>query len=193
MMFICTKVKFVSYSFLEILQRFSKLVTFKYFGCDCPYSPILIISTCRKVCLTSCKNSISCLHSFLRYCKDISKFLFWVLRACLDLATKNNDICFKKTLMLIFMQKIKVIFQLFLATILRACYFRYFRHGLPPITKTTVSSCREFWFQFRILLLLFLKLFTPHWQVCYETWSNRKTNKGGQETFMMWIRKNNTK
>ena len=37
---------------------------FKYFGKDQPYSPILIISTCRKVCISACKKSTSCVPSF---------------------------------------------------------------------------------------------------------------------------------
>ena len=34
---------------------------FEYFGQEYPYSPILIVSTCRKVCLSACKKSTLCL------------------------------------------------------------------------------------------------------------------------------------
>ena len=37
---------------------------FKYFRQDQPYSPILMVSTCRKVCLSASKKSTSSLSSF---------------------------------------------------------------------------------------------------------------------------------
>ena len=43
---------------------------FKYFGQDLPYSPILIISTCRKVCLSACKKSTSCLPFIFSFNSD---------------------------------------------------------------------------------------------------------------------------
>ena len=73
--------------------------------------------------------------SFLRYCKNIVDLLFWVLWACLIIATKNDGICFKETLILFFMQKIKFISYLFLAKIVQLCYFGYIRHAWPPTTK----------------------------------------------------------
>ena len=75
--------------YLLILSRDTAMILqtcyFKYFGQDLPYSPILIVSTCRKVCLSACKKSTSCLSSFLRFCKYIAlqiyckDLLFWVL------------------------------------------------------------------------------------------------------------------
>ena len=76
-----------------------------------------------------------------KYCKDL---LFWVLWACLIMATKNDGICFKETLILIFMQKIKFMPYLFLPKILRLCYFGYFRHAWPLHTKTMRFSWRTF-------------------------------------------------
>ena len=108
---------------------------FEYFGHDWPYSPILIASTCRKVWLSACKISTSCLPYILRHCKDIAHLLFWVLWVCLAMATKNDGICFKQTFMLIFIQKIKFISHLFLAKVLQTCYFGYFRHAWPPTPK----------------------------------------------------------
>ena len=67
-----------------------------------------------------------------KYCKDL---LFWVLWASLIMATKNDGICFKETLILIFMQKIKFMSYLFLPKILQLCYFGYFRHAWPPTPK----------------------------------------------------------
>ena len=45
-----------------------------------------------------------------KYCKDL---LFWVVWAFLIMATKNDSICFKETLFLIFMQKVKFMSELF--------------------------------------------------------------------------------
>ena len=51
-----------------------------------------------------------------KYCKD---WLFWVLWACLIMATKHDGICFKEALIFFFMQKIKFMSYLFLANILQ--------------------------------------------------------------------------
>ena len=47
---------------------------------------------------------------------------------------QNDGIYFNETLMLICMQK-KNICHLFLAKILQACYFGYFKHAWPPTPK----------------------------------------------------------
>ena len=93
---------------------------FGYFGHDQPCPPKLIILTCRKVwCLSACQKSTLSPPSFLRYCNDIANLLFWVLRACLAMATKNVDINLQKNLMFIIMRKIKYITHLFLEILLR--------------------------------------------------------------------------
>ena len=75
---------------------------------------VLIASTYKKVCLFACKKSTSCLLSVLRYWKDTASVLLWVLLACLAMVSKNDGICFKETLMLIFMQKINLSLTSFL-------------------------------------------------------------------------------
>ena len=95
---------------------------FGYFGHDQPCPPKFIIPTCRKVWyLSVCQKSTSSLPSFLRYCNDIANLLFWVLWACLAMATKNVDINLQKNLMFIIMRKIKYITHLFLEILLRYC------------------------------------------------------------------------
>ena len=56
------------------------------------------------------KKSKSSLPSFFRFCKDITNFLFWVLRASIAMTSKNDTVSF----MFIFMQKIIFIPHLFL-------------------------------------------------------------------------------
>ena len=57
-------------------------------------------------------------QQFFRYCKDIANFLFWVLWACLAMTSKSDGISLQKTLMFIFIQKIKFIPHLFLKILL---------------------------------------------------------------------------
>ena len=53
----------------------------------------LIVLICRNIwCLFACKNSNSSLSSFLKYCKDITNLIFWVLWAFLTMAKKNDGI-----------------------------------------------------------------------------------------------------
>ena len=52
------------------------------------------------------QKSISFLPSFSRYYKNITNLDFWVLWACLGMATKDDDLSFKKTLMFIFLEEI---------------------------------------------------------------------------------------
>ena len=60
---------------------------------------------------------------FLRYCQDIANLLLWVLWVYLATATKTDSISLQKTLMFIFMQKIKFIYQLFLEILLTSWNF----------------------------------------------------------------------
>ena len=99
----------------------------------------MITPTCRRNCLSACKKSNSCRPSFLRYCR----LAVWVLWACLAMATKNNFICFKRTLMVTFMQKVKLISHLFLAKILQFVIWVLYA-CLAIHAKTTVSPCREY-------------------------------------------------
>ena len=46
---------------------------------------------------------------FFHFCKDIANFLFWVLWACLAMTSKSDGISLQKTLMFIYIQKIKFI------------------------------------------------------------------------------------
>ena len=64
------------------------------------------------------KNQLD-LFSYLRYCQHFAKLLLQVLLACLAMVT--NDISLYKTLMSIFMQKIKFTPPLFLEILLRYC------------------------------------------------------------------------
>ena len=51
---------------------------------------LLIVSTCWKVwCLSTCKKSTSSLPSFVRYYKDITNLLFWILWDCLARTVKT--------------------------------------------------------------------------------------------------------
>ena len=59
------------------------------------------------------KSTLS-LPSLLRYCNDITNLLFWVLRACQAMTSKNDTTGLEKTLIFIFMQKIIFIPNLFL-------------------------------------------------------------------------------
>ena len=73
------------------------------------------------ICLSACKKSTSSFRSFSRYYKEFATLLFWVLWTCLATASKNDVISLYKTLIFIFMQKIKLIPHLFLRISLRYC------------------------------------------------------------------------
>ena len=80
---------------VEILQN----CYFEYFenARSCP--SIVILSPCRKLCcqkcwnhlwwLPGCKKITSSLSYFLRYCKDITNFLFWELWEYLTISIKS--------------------------------------------------------------------------------------------------------
>ena len=64
------------------------------------------------------KKSTTSLSSFLRYCKDNTSFQYWILWAHLAM---NDTVSLKKTLMLIFMEKIIFIPHLFFEILQRYC------------------------------------------------------------------------
>ena len=59
--------------------------------------------------------------SFLRYCREIAKFLFWVIWACLATHTENDSGTLKKPLTFISRQKINFILHVFLEILQRYC------------------------------------------------------------------------
>ena len=122
-MFICRKNQLHPWVFfLRYCKEISQTCYFGYFGHEWQCPAKLIVSTYRKTWFWSaCKKSSSYLPSFLWFCKDIANLLFWVLWACLAMASKNNGINLLKTLMFIFMQKIKFTPHLFLEILLRYC------------------------------------------------------------------------
>ena len=66
-------------------------------------------------------------------------------------STENNGICFKETLILIFMQKLEFMSYLFLPKILQLCYFGYFRHSWLPTPKQQclpVGNCDAYYTSF---------------------------------------------
>ena len=103
----------------------AKILQTYYFGYDehdWPCPPKMIVSTCMEIWyLSASKKSNSSLFFFFRYFKDIANLLFWVLSACLSTANKNDGIILQKTLMIIFIQKIKFITHLFFKILLRYC------------------------------------------------------------------------
>ena len=77
--------------------------------------PKVLKLTCRKLwCLSACKKSTSSLTSFMRYYKGIANFLFWEFWESLSIPIKNHCINFKENFMLICMQKINFISNVFL-------------------------------------------------------------------------------
>ena len=91
-----------------------------------------------------------------KYCNVL---LFWVLWICLFMATKSDGTCFKETLILIFMQKIKFMSYLSFAKILQLCYFGYIRHACQPTQKKQYLPVRHFdvYLQFLLEILHFNK------------------------------------
>ena len=53
----------------------------------------------------ACKKSTLSFTSFLRYCREIANFLFWVIWACLATHIKNDSITLKKRLTIISREK----------------------------------------------------------------------------------------
>ena len=97
LMFISTKVKFISYFILEILQRFRKIVILNI------WARIAILTNLNSINLQ--KDQLICMQKmnfmppvFLEilqnYCKER---LFWVLWACVIMVIKNDGTCFKET------------------------------------------------------------------------------------------------
>ena len=82
----------------------------------------------------------------LRYYKDITNLLFWVLRAYLATQTQNDSIILWKTFVFIWIQKNNFIPQVFLRYCkdMQASYFGYFGHVWICTLKIVISTCRKF-------------------------------------------------
>ena len=135
LIFICAKTSFIFYFLLETLQRFCKLVILSNLGKASHTHQYWQYQLVERFIYLHARNELHAslfLEIFQKYYKDL---LLWVLWACLIMATKNDGVCFKETLILIFMQKIKFMPYLFRAKILRLCYLGYCRHAWPPTIK----------------------------------------------------------
>ena len=108
------KINFILHDFLEILQRYCKLVILGTL--DMPgYAHLKkIVSNYRELlCLTSKKSTQSPMFSW-RYCKVLYiNFLIWVLWVCMAMQTQNDSTNLQKTLMSICMPKTNFIIHFF--------------------------------------------------------------------------------
>ena len=104
------KINLILHVFLEILQIYSKLFCFGYFGlCKLKVIP----STCWEfLCLSAGKNQLHLLCFFVDIARHAN--LFWVLWKCLVMHIQNDSINLQKTSMFICMPKIKFIIVFFL-------------------------------------------------------------------------------
>ena len=155
-MFICTKINFFFYFFLEMLQTFCKLVILSTSGETGHTHQYWYYQLSERFVYLHAKNQlhVSLLSwDITKYCKEL---LFWVLWACLIMATKSDGICFKESLMLLFKQKIKFMSYLFLAKILQLCYFGYFKHPWPPTPNQQYLLVENF----DVYLHFFLRYYT---------------------------------
>ena len=91
----------------------------------------------------------SCDTFFLRYCKNITNILSWVIWTCLATFIKKDNANFKKLwsslkkpLTFIFRQKINFILHIFFE-ILQTCYFGYSGHAWLRTPKVILSPCRK--------------------------------------------------
>ena len=84
-------VNFILHFFLEILQRFCEVGILGNFGRPGHAHNDWMVLYRRIVwCLSTCKKSTSSLLSFLRYCKESTNLLCWVLWACLAMTSKKR-------------------------------------------------------------------------------------------------------
>ena len=100
---------------------FTNLLFCVFWACLATPTKINSINFQKNWCLYACKNQ---LHRFLLFLRDIVKILnlpFWLLWAWLAMTGKKNTISLWKTLMFVFMQKIKFIPYLFLEILQRYC------------------------------------------------------------------------
>ena len=79
------------------------------------------------------------LQRFCKLCKT-ANLLFWVLWAYLAMTIKIDNVRFKKTLTIIFMQNVKFISHLFLTKLLQTCYFGYLSHACWPQENNYTAS-----------------------------------------------------
>ena len=147
-MLICTKNQ-LRPSLLPLdIAKILQTSYFGYFGYDWPCTPRLMVSTCRIIWyLPACKKSTSSLLSFLRYCKDVTDLLFWVLWACLVMTSKTILPACRRCWCLSSRKK-----NIFLSTlpwnitkILQICYFGYFGHAKPRPLNAIAPTCRKLW------------------------------------------------
>ena len=107
--------KIINIFFLKALQKYYQILIHGYFIHVWPLPSKTIMPTCRNfdVIYMQKMNSIP-VFFFFRYCKNIANLLHWVLSECLIKPINNDSITLQETLMLICMQKINFIFNLFI-------------------------------------------------------------------------------
>ena len=114
-MFICRqKINFILHVFLEILQKYCKLVILGTLGMPDSAHPKWYYQLVEKFCVhPQAKNQ---LHSpcFFEDAAKIGKLLIWVLWACLAMHTQNGTIKLSKTSMFICTPKIHFIIHFLL-------------------------------------------------------------------------------
>ena len=90
-MLICMqKISFITHFFLKILQIAN--CYFGWFGHAWPHTPKMMVSIWRNLwCLSKSKKSSSFFPFALRYCKDTTNLLFWVLWECLTISHKKSQ------------------------------------------------------------------------------------------------------
>ena len=127
-MFICKqKIDFILPVFLEILQRYCKLVVLVTMGMfDHPPSKMIALIYRKISCLSACKKSISSLIFFSKYCKEMADLLFWVIWACLATHILNDSINLRKSSMFICKLKINFILPVFLEILEGYCKLAIF-------------------------------------------------------------------
>ena len=79
----------------------------------------------------------------LRYCKDITNLLFWVLWTCLTTHTKSDTINMQKSFMFICRQKSSLAPTFFwrCGKDMQIRYFGYFGHAWLLTPKVIISTC----------------------------------------------------
>ena len=111
--FICRqKIKFILHDFLDILQRYCKLVlgTLGKSGCA---NPKWYYQHVEKICVHFQAKYQLHLHAFLEILEGHANCLFWVLWACLVAHTQNDSINLSKTSLFIYMPKLNFIMYFF--------------------------------------------------------------------------------
>ena len=105
-MFICMQIiNFIPNFFFEILYRHCKLAILGTLEMLDHLHQNHSINLSKFSYVPACKKSTLSFTSFLRYCREIANFLFWVIWACLATHIKNDSIALKKRLAIISREK----------------------------------------------------------------------------------------